>query len=175
MVDRSTIHLVVAVLVIMVVMFGCAVSQPAPTLMPTLTPTPTPTLSPTPTPTIVPTPTPAPVSYVLTGAITLFADAYLSHFPVQGSTCYGKGDYSDVTEGLGIVVRNSQGTIMARGSLEAGEVTDIAFKECQFTFAVSSIPFSEFYELAVGSRVQQVYSHADLEKLDWHVDLPLER
>ena len=97
--------------------------------------------------------------------------------------CMGTGGYSDIMPGLDVVVRDSQGKIVASDALSnpsSGE-SDVDLKSftiiktCRLTFEVSPIPFSDFYEVSVGRRGSQVYSHADLEGKGWHIDLSLGR
>ena len=82
----------------------------------------------------------------------------------------------DIKPGLDVVVRDSQGKIVATDSLGISDKSStLSMLSCQLVFEVSPIPFSDFYEISVGRRGTQVYSHSDLESQDWHIDLTLGR
>lgn len=148
---------------------------PVPTPTPTLVPTPTPTPTPTPVPTPTPTPTPTPIpNYTLTGTFTLYdSDGYWDWEVFQTRGCSGTGGYGDIVEGLGVVVRDSQGEIIANGDLGKGKPLTATF--CEFSFEVTDIPESDFYEVSVGRRGSVVYRRSELEDDDWHLSLVLGR
>lgn len=151
--------------------------EPTPTPTPEPTPTPTPEPTPTPTPEPTPTPTPEPTTYTLTGTFTLYDsdERWGSEFAksLGIEDCRGSGGYGDIREGLGVVVRDSQGAIIANGDL--GEGKPLSTTLCEFSFEVTNIPESDFYEVSVGRRGSVVYQRSELESQDWHLSLSLGR
>lgn len=92
----------------------------------------------------------------------------------NGAVCSGTGGYSDVKEGLKVVVKNAGGTIIGLGALEPdsykGEYPRVV---CEFPFKVSDLPSSKFYSIEVGSRGSLEYTKEQLEKLGWQVSFSL--
>lgn len=88
--------------------------------------------------------------------------------PCSGGTV-AKG-YSDLAPGAGVTVKNEKGEIIATGSLRAGRWVTRA---CRLPFEVAEVPKAKFYEVEVGRRGTQRYSRADLEAIDFTIDLTL--
>jgi hypothetical protein len=93
----------------------------------------------------------------------------------QGSSCAGGvGGYSDVGPGMDVVVRNNDAKVIATGELGGGDSAGTTNVGCVWTAVLDDVPGGEdYYEISVGNRGEQVYSHEDLESKGWKVDLSL--
>jgi hypothetical protein len=95
-----------------------------------------------------------------------------------GEECRGRGGYDDIRAGAGVSLFDGAGSIIANGSLDAGEPgaeplgTDFA-RHCTFEFYLSDVPRADFYRLEVGGREGPTYSLNELEASDWTVHLSL--
>lgn len=82
---------------------------------------------------------------------------------VEGGKCHIDSPYRDLKAGSQLVVRSSDGKILA--TAELAEAT-LSGKRCDLTFALSDIPQQEddIYEVAVGrgSRGTVIFTQADL-------------
>ena len=85
------------------------------------------------------------------------------------TTCWGVGGYSDIREGLQVVVRDSSSKILASTSL----VFDSASFACRLKWRADNVPKSDFYSIEIGSRGELIYSHEELESLRFHSDSSL--
>jgi hypothetical protein len=118
-----------------------------------------------------------PKTFTVTGTLTV-SDAYTgtTRAADYGSACTAADGYSDIKEGVDVVVSDSAGTTVALGSLTKGMITDpaayvSASGPCDFVFTVDSVPAGKrFYRVAVGHRGVQTFSEAALRK---HVALTL--
>lgn len=90
---------------------------------------------------------------------------------VVGETCAGSGGFSDVTEGLAVVVKDEAGKVLATSRLRSGEVVEDG-DACSFPFTVE-VPRADFYTFEVGNRGDQTYSHEDLRRQGWFVGFTL--
>lgn len=109
---------------------------------------------------------PAP-KYDLSGMVGLLdRDGYSS----SGGACAGDGGYSDIEQGLQVVVKNAEGTILGTGHLEPGSVRG---GYCVFRFRVNDLPRSRFYAVEAGRRGAITYSFQQLEDEAWSVTLTL--
>jgi hypothetical protein len=106
----------------------------------------------------------------LKGTFTLI-DSDISR---SASGCAGTGGFSDVKQGMQVVVKNQKGEILALGELDSdnysGEHANVV---CEFPFSVRDIPRAEFYEIEVGRRGGLKYSLDDLRKAGWAVRFSL--
>ena len=84
--------------------------------------------------------------------------------------CAGEGGYDDIEAGLQVLVKDRQGTTLAKGELGPGEKNRIT---CSFEFVVDDVPRSDFYEVSVGRRGSVTYKRAELEKNGWLVTFSL--
>lgn len=134
---------------------GAAASTPAPT---------------TPAPTVEPIPAPL----VITGTFTLYDESGIrlarANSPGDPVTrCEGSKGYSDIKEGLGVVVTNEDGRTIGSSRLTHEGLEEIGDDDfCALAFEVTVQP-AEFYTVAVGQRGELTYSHAELEAADWDV------
>lgn len=118
----------------------------------------------------------------LTGEFIL-EDLVLTYGDEATLPCTGKGGYSDISPGLDIVIKSSSGDILAVGNLGQGSLHgdprgdgSIRFYPgCAFRFEVDNIPYSDFYEIAIGRRGSQTYSRTELDAQEWNVTYTLGR
>lgn len=82
-----------------------------------------------------------------------------------GEPCTGakvSRGYGDIRPGADVTVKDGAGTIIATGRLQRGEWTRSA---CVLPIIVEDVPKAAFYEISVGRRGEQRYSHAELEEM----------
>lgn len=136
----------------------------------------------------------APTTHSLTGSLALGSGVYPANFTVDdsihsrfgGDLCYGRAGYDDITEGAQVVVKDASGTIVATGSLGAGEANGTAgdigpngqlvpstATTCTFPITVGSVPDSSFYSVEVSHRGAQTYSRDQLVANGWTIALSL--
>lgn len=141
-----------------VVVAGCgtgAPSAPAATVATAVTPAPSPTSA---------------ASHRLTGTFTLNDRPEIG----ANATCHGTGGYDDIREGLGVVVRDGAGVVLATSALGPGAYVDVArLYGCRFLFFVPDVPDAPFYAIEVGHRGELTYSKAELEAAGWSVAFTL--
>jgi hypothetical protein len=89
----------------------------------------------------------------------------------SASSCSGTGGYSDITEGLGVTVKDGDGKTIATGRL-VDDPKGSSASRCHYTFTVAA-PESDFYAIAVGRRGELTYSKAELEQQGWEVGFVL--
>lgn len=90
---------------------------------------------------------PALTAFVLRGSVGVSAEYSGSY--EDGTACVAKAGYDDIAEGAQITVKGPDGTKLAVGSLEAGQIKDI---QCRFSFTVYDVPEGhDLYDVAVGS------------------------
>jgi hypothetical protein len=85
------------------------------------------------------------------------------------TTCWGVGGYSDIREGLQVVVRDSSSKILASTSL----VFDNATFACRLKWRTDNVPRSDFYSIEIGRRGELIYSYEELESLRFRSDSTL--
>jgi hypothetical protein len=113
-----------------------------------------------------------------------------------GSDCAGEGGYSDVDQGLDVVVRDGSGDTLGTSALGPGvgvsltdaflgednelgvdpdeiDLGDLDVAYCRFAFEVEDVPKADFYSIEVGSRGDLNYSYDDLKEKDWTVAFSL--
>ena len=96
-----------------------------------------------------------------------------TRYPIR---CEGTGGYSDVTEGLDVIVSDQDGRIIGTGRLtqEGMDRESIGTDDlCAFSFSVPVTDPAAFYSIEVGDRGELTYSHADLEGMGWAVEATL--
>jgi hypothetical protein len=86
-------------------------------------------------------------------------------FGSEGEPCVALGGYTDIAEGTQVVISGEDGTTLAVGRLQSGEITvGGGFRSCRFYFTVPDIPPGHrFYELEVGRRGSLQYTAQDLK------------
>ena len=112
-------------------------------------------------------------THTLTGKIRLTASGLIHG---ANSTCTGTGGFDDMASGTDVVVKDSNGKIVATSRLQPG-VTPTGEKYpnvlCDFAFTVPALPKTGFYSVEVGTRGAKSYSYADMQKAGWVVSLNL--
>jgi hypothetical protein len=127
-----------------------------------------------------PTPEPTPEAFTIDGTFTLYADedSIITQTGEGGPNviaCAGSGGYDDIEAGLGVVVRNEDGTTIGTGELTQEGLDDPGSEtECTFAFSID-VPEAEFYSIEVGSRGELTYSAAEMEDQGWRVSFELGR
>jgi hypothetical protein len=118
-----------------------------------------------------PTPTPRPISpapaYTMTGTFTLGPS---SSFIGGTDFCRGTGAYDDIKAGAEVTVKNESGKIIGTSRLTDQPIR-VPEDKCVLEFEVTSLPAADSYSIAVGRRGAITYSHADMQKAKWVVDL----
>lgn len=117
----------------------------------------------------------APNSQSITGTMTMITgpgDADYDRDPAVGGSCEGSGGFDDIRSGASVVVRNEEGTTIASGRLEPGEITSVykgTIPTCEWAFEIRDVPDAEFYEIEVSHRGGLQYSKAEMEEMNWEV------
>ena len=111
------------------------------------------------------------------------SDDWLARGPsFAGERCWGRGLYSDLVDGAQFVVRDAEGSIVAKGELGRGRAVYVGDRDaelaidtdwdCHFTYVIEDVPFSEFYAIET-VRNTLTYAFDELEALDWQLDLTI--
>jgi hypothetical protein len=124
-----------------------------------------------------PTPEPTPEPLTITGTFTLRAPGSIRTAQAGPGAkihdCAGRDGYSDIDEGLGVTVRDEDGTTIGSSRLTQQGLEEVGDEDrCHFTFTVEVTP-AEFYTIEVGERGQVTYSHAEIEDAQWQVEFSL--
>jgi hypothetical protein len=109
------------------------------------------------------------IGNVLSGTFTLLDDnlVLIPRDGPLGSDCWGQRGYDDIRSGLGVVIKDGAGTIIAKDELLSGKLT--GRNECTFPFYVGNVPDADFYAIEVGGRGSLVYSRDEIDRDDWRV------
>ena len=96
------------------------------------------------------------------------------------TACWGGGEFDDIREGTGVVVRDGEGAVIGSSSLDAGvrvedtrDFGNYSFWRCQFSVEVLVPGDSHFYAIEVSHRGERTYSNAELVALGWTVNFSL--
>jgi hypothetical protein len=76
-----------------------------------------------------------------------------------------------VRTGAPIVVHDAHGTVVGRGTLQAGNADSSV--ECVFPFVVKDLPLASSYRIALGRYGDVALSQGDLTDARWNVHLNL--
>lgn len=101
---------------------------------------------------------------------TFVLHAQRGNFAPNG--CTGDGGYADIASGMGLTLKDGEGTILATSRLERGETSDDR-KECHFAFTFEDVPDADFYVVESSGRGEQTYSRAELKAADWTINLEI--
>ena len=82
------------------------------------------------------------------------------------SSCAGTGEYADIREGVGVIVRDQAGTAIGSGSLQYDSHSSAG--QCVYRWEVT-VGDAESYSIEVGMRAAGTYSAADLNRRYWQV------
>lgn len=107
-------------------------------------------------------------SNTITGTMSLFD---IDSGWDEGDTCFGSGGYSDISSGAQVRVTDQEGKTLAVSELGSGR-SKTGF-DCTFSFTIDDVPKAEFYEVEVTHRGKLSYSHEEMEKRDWAVEVSL--
>jgi hypothetical protein len=95
-----------------------------------------------------------------------------------GGACTVPLAYGAETDGDQVVVASGSGNTLATGTLESGTVVDESASVpsgpgCSFSFTVTSVPNSAFYDVTIDGHHSPQYSLNQLQGEDWNVRLLL--
>jgi hypothetical protein len=118
-----------------------------------------------------PTPQPATPSVIeMTGLFALLGGYdFDGANEMNATTCWGVGGYSDIREGLQVIIRDGSSQILASTVLV---FEDLQFR-CLFSWRAQNIKVSDFYSVEIGRRGELVYSHSDLVAMGFRVNASL--
>jgi hypothetical protein len=123
-----------------------------------------------------PAATPAATNYVITITLAKIGDTLLSTDSQAAWFCNeGGSKYQDLKSSAGVEIRDGNGNLVATGVLGSATVIDIPGQRlgtCSFK-SVFQVKKADFYQVKIGTRFNQSYSFADLEKKNWKIDLSI--
>jgi hypothetical protein len=124
-----------------------------------------------PTATMKPTPSPTPLTHAVTGTLVLTdTSIYSSGITAGGGACEGSGGYSDLSAGVSVILKDENDKTIAATSL--GEGVGATSLICTFYFTLSDVPdTATFYNIQISHRGTVSFSHADMVKNDWTIEL----
>lgn len=88
----------------------------------------------------------------------------------SGSGCEGAGGYADISEGVGVSLRDGDGKLLAASALGPGRSSPL---RCTFAFTLENVPEVPFYTIEVGRRGGLSHSLADVRAMGWSLQLSL--
>lgn len=96
---------------------------------------------------------------------------YSSGITAFGSTCEGSGGYSDLSAGVSVILKDENDKTIAATSLGAGTGNAVV---CTFHFTLSDVPDNAtFYNIQISHRGTVSFSHADMVKNGWAIELSM--
>ena len=98
------------------------------------------------------------------GEVTLIDDDLKVTKLVDKDRCQGTGGYSDIREGMKVVVRDGDGKVLATSSFSEGTLENRQI--CRFLFLVEEVAEADFYEIELGRRGSSIYSKAELAQVE---------
>ena len=138
-----------------------------------------PTAAPTP---IVPAATPTLAVHDVTVQVDAKAPAFsmlsglgyeiLSYPPTE---CGGTGDYSDLDQGMRATIKDGSGNILGIAAFD-GHGKSITMDgnfttDCQFTSVAKAVPDAAFYQVSLGQRDPQQFTHDELRAHNYVIAL----
>lgn len=109
----------------------------------------------------------------ISGTMTLHG--YDNLYGRNGGPCEGLGGYDDMRPGTQVVVKDGAGAVLATGRLGQGKAGSLGAGPtaianwCEFSWSISNLPDSAFYEVEVSHRGGLTYSRAQLDSMGWTV------
>lgn len=82
---------------------------------------------------------------------------------ITSGPCSNSNKYSDLTEGVQVIVENEQSLIIAKSQMKW------SLTGCDLRAAIGQIPISQFYKISVGTQKPFIYSHDELVQQRWSV------
>jgi hypothetical protein len=103
----------------------------------------------------------APPTFVIRGGLTITED----HTGTDvGTQCRGIDGYADIDRGTQVIIGDADGTTIAVGRLDSGQVGGIG--SCRFAFNIANVPEGEaFYAVRIGRRGDLRYSPAEAHQM----------
>jgi len=112
-----------------------------------------------------------PTTHTVTGTFQLTDSSIPSSIEAVGGTCHGTGGYSDLVQGIPVILKDESGTVLSSGTLSDGVGTTYL---CDFTFTLPDVPdTAKFYVVSVSHRGQLSQSHAEMETSGWTFSLSM--
>jgi hypothetical protein len=109
-------------------------------------------------PTAATSPTPTGPETIGVGGALKLVDSGLARY--GDGQCAGDGGYDDIRGGAQVLIRDGDGTAIAKGSLEPGELEDAV--TCVFPFMVPDVPVIEgLYSIEVSHRGEIMFSRQE--------------
>ena len=95
--------------------------------------------------------------------------------------CWGQPGYDDLAEGASVVVTDETGSVVATGTLTAGQYDEMEYHDdiqwstgyCTWAFETTIPGDRPFYAVEVNHRGKVTFSREDLEAADWYAALSL--
>jgi hypothetical protein len=85
--------------------------------------------------------------------------------------CGGSGTFHDISNGAEVLLNDSSGVTLGRGSL--ADETSSGDTSCHFSFTIATVPVAKSYALKIGTRDVATYTLADLQTKNWAIDVTL--
>lgn len=105
----------------------------------------------------------------------------LSDMTFDGDLCEGAGGFDDIHTGASVVVLDGDGKTIGAAMLDQGRVVPLGPPEdgiqivgCEFDFEADLIREASFYTIEMVGRGGPTFTHADMEAIDWFVELSLD-
>lgn len=108
----------------------------------------------------------APTTFTVTGVMDLTQIALNEDrkWPQKGDDCVGQDGYDDMQPGAEVLIRDADGTKIAFGALEAGEMASQTV--CRFPFTVEGVPVGgSVYSVEVSHRGEISFKQEDAGNL----------
>lgn len=119
---------------------------------------------------------PVATNYALTLQMAKIGDTLRSTSPEAAGYCDSGGSkYQDLNSSTGVEIRDGNGNLVATGVLGSATVIDVPgqnLSTCSFE-SVFKVKKVDFYQVKIGTRFNQSYSFADLEKKKWRINLSI--
>ncbi len=103
----------------------------------------------------------------LTGTVLLPGTAN-ERFVISDDGCIGLGEYAGLQAGQQVIVRNETGVVIGIANLAATGSAVV----CSWTFEIE-VPVSDYYEVSIPMRAEQVYAANDVAASDGQIELTL--
>jgi hypothetical protein len=96
---------------------------------------------------------------------------YSKGITAYGTICEGTGGYSDLSAGVSVILKDENDKTIAATSLGTGTGNSLI---CTFHFTLPDVPDNAtFYNIQISHRGTVSFSHADMVKNDWTIELSM--
>ncbi len=99
---------------------------------------------------------------------------------VEGEWCEGNGGFDDIQAGASVIVLDGEGNTIGAARLDEGRVAPVGPPEdgiqivgCEFGYEAELVRETSFYTIEMVGRGGPTFTHADMEAMDWFVELSL--